>query len=197
MSFPGEELIASAIDNVTNAALHKLDVAEAQRNREFAYSIKELEYYKGNYDKELKNTFENWFGFLENLIVATSNNASDEIKRQKQKRIDETLKFENAIKLKINTMKYGGTETGKALALFSKVSHEYKRTKSVPSFAMIYVICKLLSVLKRDILGQDITPLTMLKILLIDYDEYSDVINDSRAYVENIFIKMFEDEAEI
>ena len=37
---------------------------------------------------------------------------------------------------------------------------------------MVYVTCLLLSVMKREVLGQIIDPRTILKVLLVDYEEW-------------------------
>lgn len=194
MSFPGEELVTTAIEKIADGVIHKMDVAEERRNREFSYKLKELEYYKGNYDKEIRTIFEKWFDFLENTLVSTSTKASEDIRRQRQKKVENLLKYENVIRLKIDTMKYGGTETGKALALFSQLSYDTNEDDDAPKFAMVYAVCKLLSTLKKEILGQEISPLTILKILLNDYDEAADMINESRAYVEETNRQLFGDE---
>ncbi len=194
MGFPGEELVTTAIEKFADGVIHKMDAAEERRNREFSYKLKELEYYKGNYDKEIRTIFEKWFDFLENTLVSTSTKASEDIKRQRQKKVENLLKYENAIRLKIDTMKYGGTETGKALALFSQLSYDTNKDDGTPKFAMVYAVCKLLSTLKKEILGQEISPLTILKILLNDYDEAADMINESRAYVEETNRQLFGDE---
>lgn len=194
MGFPGEELVTTAIEKFADGVIHKMDAAEERRNREFSYKLKELEYYKGNYDKEIRTIFEKWFDFLENTLVSTSTKASEDIKRQRQKKVENLLKYENAIRLKIDTMKYGGTETGKALALFSQLSYDTNKDDDTPKFAMVYAVCKLLSTLKKEILGQEISPLTILKILLNDYDEAADMINESRAYVEETNRQLFGDE---
>lgn len=49
---------------------------------------------------------------------------------------------------------------------------------------MVYVTCLLLSVMKREVLGQIIDPRTILKVLLVDYEEMADTVNEAAAYVE-------------
>lgn len=49
MGFPGEEIVSAAIDKFGDGIIQKMDEAEARRNREFSYRLKELEFYKGNY----------------------------------------------------------------------------------------------------------------------------------------------------
>ena len=104
------------------------------------------------------------------------------------------LKPDKALKLKIDTMKYGGTETGRALALFSQITYAAKNGEEMPKFAMVYVVCVLLSTLKHEILGQDISPLTIVQVLITDYFEKIDVINEGRCYVEDKMKLLFPDE---
>ena len=51
-----------------------------------------------------------------------------------------------------------------------------------------------LSTLKREILGQNITPLTIIQVLITDYFEKSDLVNESRCYVEGKMKELFPDE---
>ena len=64
----------------------------------------------------------------------------------------------------------------------------------IPKFASVYVTCVLLSTLKREILGQNITPLTIIQVLITDYFEKSDLVNESRCYVEGKMKELFPDE---
>ena len=64
-------------------------------------------------------------------------NVEESVKRHYQREIDKFTKPENAISLKIQTMKYCGTETGKILALFSQISYDQIRNEDVPKFAMV------------------------------------------------------------
>lgn len=186
--------ITAALEAFSKGAIQKMEESEARRDREFSYKLKELEFYKGNYDKEIKNIFDGWFNLLQNSLLANSKHLAPEQKKKYQKALDDALKPDNAMKLKINTMKYGGTETGKALALFSQISFGAGNEEQVPQFVIIYVTCVLLSTLKREILGQDITPLTIVQVLISDYFEKSDLINESRCYVEDKMAELFPDE---
>lgn len=107
-----------------------------------------------------------------------------EIERQYQREVDRFSKPEKGISLKIQTIKYCGTETGKILALFSQISYDTNKRGNIPKFAMVYVTCLLLSVMKREVLGQIIDPRTILKVLLVDYEEMADTVNEAAAYVE-------------
>lgn len=193
MGFPGEDIVTTAIEKFSDGVLKKMDESEARREREFSYKLKEMEFYKGNYDKEIKGVFDGWFDFLQNGLLATKNGLTQEQQRKYQKALNNALQPDNALKLKIKTMKYGGTETGKALALFSQVSSD-SEVDDCPKLAVMYVVCVLLSTLKREILGQEIAPQTILMVLLNDYFENLEVINDSRCYVEEKWKELFPEE---
>ena len=184
MGFPGEEIVSTAVEKLSDSLIQKMDHAEEKRNREFNYQLRELEFYKGNYNKEIKKIFDGWFDFLQNTLIATNKNVEESVKRHYQREVDKFTKPENAISLKIQTMKYCGTETGKILALFSLISYDRIKNEEVSKFAMVYVTCLLLSVMKKEVLGQLIAPLTILKVLLNDYEENADVVNEAVVYVE-------------
>lgn len=63
MGFPGEEIVSTAVEKLSDSLIQKMDHAEEKRNREFNYQLRELEFYKGNYDKEIKKIFDGWFDF--------------------------------------------------------------------------------------------------------------------------------------
>ncbi|MCC8120821.1 MAG: hypothetical protein LIO42_02280 [Oscillospiraceae bacterium] len=192
MGFPGEELVSTALEKFSDGVMRKMDESEARRNREFSYKLKELEFYKGNYDKEIKSVFDRWFDFLQNSLLSTNRHLTEDQQRGYKKKVNNFLKPDKSLKLKIDTMKYGGTETGKALALFSQISYTVEEDN--PKFDTVYGICILLSTLKLEILGQEIAPDTILKVLLTDYGEKSDVINESRVAVENLKADLFPEE---
>lgn len=194
MGLPGEEIVSTAIEKFSDGIMRKMDEGEARRNREFSYKLKELEFYKGNYDKEIKDIFDSWFNLLQNCLLADNKHLSESQKKEYRGKRDASMTPDKAVKLMIKTIKYGGTETGKALALYSQISYSFGKDEKCPKFAVVYVICVLLSTLKRDILGQDITPVTILQVLLTDYFENSDVINESRCYVEEKMKALFPDE---
>lgn len=194
MGFPGEELVATALDKFSDGIIAKMNEGEARREREFTYKLKELEFYKANYDKEIKSIFDEWFDLLQNSLLVNNKSLSSEQQKKYRRALDEASRPDNALKLKIRTMKYGGTETGKALALFSQISFDANKDEKFPKFAIVYVTCVLLSTLKREILGQEIAPLTMIKVLLNDYFESATVINESRCYVEEKQTELFPEE---
>ena len=194
MGFPGEEIVSTAIEKFSDGVMRKMDEGEARRNREFSYKLKELEFYKGNYDKEIKGIFNDWFNFLQNSLLVENKHLTEEQRKTYQKRIAEMFKPDKALKLKIDTMKYGGTETGKALALFSQITYAANNGEEMPKFAVVYAVCFLLATLKHEILGQDIAPLTIVQVLITDYFEKFDVINEGRCYIEDKMKLLFPDE---
>lgn len=192
MGFPGEEMVATAIEKLSDGIIAKMNESEARREREFAYKLKELEFYKANYDKEIKSIFDGWFDLLQNSLLANNKNLTPEQQKKYKKALDEALKPDTALKLKIRTMKYGGTETGKALALFSQIS--FDKDAEYSKYDVTYVICVLLSTLKQEILGQEIAPLTIIKVLINDYFENADLINESRCRIEEKQAELFPEE---
>lgn len=48
MGFPGEEIVSTAVEKLSDTLIQKMDHAEEKRNREFTYQLRELEFYKGN-----------------------------------------------------------------------------------------------------------------------------------------------------
>lgn len=50
-------LISTAIEQVVAGVQIKVSQIEESRNREFLYQMKELEFYKSNYEKDLKGIF--------------------------------------------------------------------------------------------------------------------------------------------
>lgn len=191
MGFPGEEIVSTAVEKLSDALIQKMDHAEEKRNREFTYQLRELEFYKGNYDKEIRKVFDGWFDFLQNTLLVANKNVDDAAKKHYQRELEKFTKPEHAVALKIQTMKYCGTETGKALALFSQISYDCGKDDTIPKFATVYVTCFLLSVMKKEVLGQDIAPLTILKVLLNDYEENAYVVNEGQAYVERRKSELF------
>lgn len=140
MGFPGEEIVSTAIEKFSEGVIQKMEESEARRDREFSYKLKELEFYKSNYDKEIKSIFDAWFNLLQNSLLSENRNLTEDQRKKYQKSLAEALKPDNALRLKINTMKYGGTETGKALALFSQITFGLNKDNRIPKFASVYVL---------------------------------------------------------
>lgn len=76
MGFPGEEIVTKAVESLSSSLIKKMDAAEARREREFSLKLKELEFYKSNYDKELKKIFDYWFELVRVVLIKDNKNLS-------------------------------------------------------------------------------------------------------------------------
>lgn len=85
----------------------------------------------------------------------------------------------------MDTMKYGGRETGRIFALQSKLQQPQYSDR--PKNCEFFIWCAILSVLKRDILGQDIDPLDIIQVLVNDYDENEEAILEAKDYICNAY----------
>lgn len=189
MEIPGEELISTAIEQVVAGVQLKVSQIEENRNREFLYQMKELEFYKSNYEKDLKNIFDYWFDVVR--VVQIKDNAYlTEAQRQKyNKKYQELVNVDKIAQYKMNTLKYGGRETGRIFALQSLLQQETYKDK--PFETELYIWCKILSVLKKDILGQDLDPLDIIRVLVNDYDEHEEEVLAAQEYVEKVYAKVY------
>ncbi len=79
------------------------------------------------------------------------------------------MKVEKVAKYKMNTLKYGGKETGRVFAIQSKLLQS--NYKDQPFGTPLFLWSAILSVLKREILGQEIDPLDIIQVLVNDYDD--------------------------
>ena len=85
----------------------------------------------------------------------------------------------------MNTLKYGGSETGRVFAIESKL-HQSKYDNK-PDTVALYMWCAILSVLKKDILGQNIAPTDIIQVLVNDYDDNEKSILKAKKYVAKIY----------
>lgn len=193
MGYPGEEIISKAIEKFSDGIIHKMDEAEERRNREFAYKLKELEYYKGNYDKEIREIFESWFGLLQNTLLSTNKNLTDAERNKYQHKINDMMSVEKGVRLKIRTLMFCGTQSAKALALFNRLS--FKGDEIANKFAFVYAICLLLSVLKKDVLGQELLPMTLVQSIITDYEDNLCIIEEGKRYVNCEWRNLFGEDA--
>ena len=60
MEVPGESVVNTIVEKVSDGIIAKMNINEERRNREFTYQLKELEFYKSGYDKELRSLFDYW-----------------------------------------------------------------------------------------------------------------------------------------
>ena len=185
MSFPGEELVATTIETLSAGLIQKMDEAEEKRNREFSLKIKELEFYKSNYDKELRDIFDFWFELVRVTHIKDNVNLTTQEKEKYEKKYKEMLGVDKLSRYKMNTIKYGGAETGRVFAIESKL-HQSKYD-SQPETVALYMWCSILSVLKRDILGQNIAPTDIIQVLVNDYDSNEKGILKAKKYVAKVY----------
>lgn len=185
MNFPGEELVSTAIETLSNGIIKKIDESEARRDREFTYKLKELEFYKSNYDKELRNVFDYWFELVRVTHMKENINLTSQEREECIKTYNKLTKVSKIAEYKMNTLKYGGAETGRVFAIESKL-HQ-KKYRNQPKTATLYMWCAILSVLKRDILGQYVEPTDIIQVLVNDYDENEKQIIESKEYIAKIY----------
>lgn len=189
MSLPGEELVSTAIETLSEGLIKKMDEAEANRDREFAYRLKELEFYKTNYDKELRDVFDYWFELVRVSHIMGNTNLTAQEKERYQRKHKELIGIDKISKYKMNTLKYGGVETSRALAI-ENVLHQEKYSDK-PEFVSLYMFCAILAVLKKDILGQELDPANVIRVLVNDYDENEAAISDAKKYIAKVYKKTY------
>lgn len=189
MSFPGEELISTAIEQVVTGVQIKVSQIEESRNREFLYQMKELEFYKSNYEKDLKAILDYWFDVVRVAYIKDNVNLTEPERQKYKRKYQELVNVDKMDQYKMNTLKYGGQETGRILALQNRLRQEVYYDR--PPETDLYIWCKILSVLKKDILGQVLDPLDILRVLVNDYDEHEKEILAAQRYVDEAYIKTY------
>lgn len=189
MGIPGEELISTAIEQVVAGVQLKVSQIEENRNREFLHQMKELEFYKSNYEKDLKNIFDYWFDVVRVTHIKDNVHLTEPERQRYKKKYQELVNVDKISQYKINTLKYGGRETGRILALQNRLQQEAYNDR--PPQTELYIWCKILSVLKKDILGQDLDPLDILRVLVNDYDEHEKEVLAAQKYVDKVYIKTY------
>lgn len=162
MGFPGEEIVTKAVESLSSSLIKKMDAAEARREREFSLKLKELEFYKSNYDKELKKIFDYWFELVRVVLIKDNKNLSQAERDKYAKEYGEYLKVDKVSKYKMDTLKYGGKETGRVFAIETKLHQTEYQEK--PEMTTLYMWCAILAVLKRDILGQEIEVTDIIQV---------------------------------
>lgn len=185
MNFPGEELVSTAIETLSDALIKKMDDAEARRDREFTYKLKELEFYKSNYDKELRDIFDYWFNVVRIIHIKDNMHLTNQEQEKYQKQYKELTAIDKIARYKVNTLKYGGTETGRVFAIENKLHQE--KYSNQPEFATLYMWCAILSVLKKEILGQYLEPTDIIQVLVNDYDDNEAGVLDAKKYIAKVY----------
>ena len=189
MEIPGEGLISTAIEQVVAGVQIKVSQIEESRNREFLYQMKELEFYKSNYEKDLKGIFDYWFDVVRITHIKDNLHLTEQERQKYNKKFSELVYVDKIAQYKMNTLKYGGRETGRILALQNKLQQKFYDDK--PRETELYLWCRILVVLKKDILGQDLDPLDILRVLVNDYDEHEKEIIAAKNYVDKIYAQTY------
>ena len=187
MNFPFESVVTTAIEQISAGVQLKISQNEEKRNREFLYDMKELEFYKSSYDKDLRGIFDYWFDLVRLVHIKDNEYLSQDERNRLKKEFDKKIRVETISKYQFDTLKYGGKMTCKVLALRNRLAQ--KNCTNKPGYADLYIWCKILSVLKKDVLGQDLEAEDILKVLLNDYDENESEIMESKKYIENLLEK--------
>ena len=189
MENPGEGIISNEIEQVVAGVQIKVSQIEESRNREFLYQMKELEFYKSNYEKDLKGIFDYWFDVVRITHIKDNLHLTEQERQKYNKKFCELVYVDKIAQYKMNTLKYGGRETGRILALQNKLQQKFYDDK--PRETELYLWCRILAVLKKDILGQDLDPLDILRVLVNDYDEHEKEIIAAKNYVDKIYAQTY------
>lgn len=191
MEFPLESLVTTAIEQISTGVQLKVSQIEEQRNREFTYQLKELEFYKSNYDKDLKKIFDYWFDLVRVTHIKDNKNLDAQDRTKFLKKYNELISISKIAEYKMNTLKYGGPETGRILALESTLHN--KKYEKHPSNTPLFVWCTVLSVLKKEILGQITDPIDIIRVLvndLYDNDNY-DKLMDGKKFAVDLYKELY------
>lgn len=187
IALPFESVVKTAIEQISMGVQIKIAQGEEKRNREFSQYIKELEFYKNNYDKELRQIFDYWFDLARVTMLTSNDNISNPAKEKAEKELSQLTSLSTISKKKIDTLKYGGKETCRVLALYSQMQQD-PFLESNP-IGHVYLFCKVLSVIKKDILGQDVDPINIIKVLINDYSENEREVLRSQKHIEKEYEK--------
>ena len=187
-------MINIIVEKIADGIIAKMNLNDAQKNREFTYQLKELEFYKSNYEKDLKDIFDYWFELVRVVQIKENKNLLEQDKKKYQKRYEELINIEKVSKYKINTLKYGGKETGRVLALFNRLNQ--KKYNDQPKETPLFIWCSILAVLKKDILGQEIDPEDIIRVLVNDYDDNKSKIQEAKEYVKKVYEMTYSDSPE-
>lgn len=94
MEVPGESVVNTIVEKVSDGIIAKMNINEERRNREFTYQLKELEFYKTNFDKELKEIFDYWFELVRIAQMQNNPNLSEAENQKLKKKLNEWLNVE-------------------------------------------------------------------------------------------------------
>ena len=186
---PFEGTINTAIEKIADGVITKMNHAEEQRNREFAYQLKELEFYKSNYEKDLKDIFDFWFELIRITQIKDNEQLTEHERERYNKKFNDLLSVEKISRYRMNTLKYGGTETSRVLALTNRLSQE--KYKNQPQYATLFIWCTVLAVLKKDVLGQSLDPVDIIRVIVNDYDDNIEGVEEAKKYIKEFYHKTY------
>lgn len=184
-SLPFESTINTAVEKIADGVITKMNHAEEKRNREFTYQLKELEFYKSNYEKDLKDIFDYWFDLVRTVQIKDNKNLTEQERNEYQKKYAKLNSVDKVSKYKMNTLKYGGTETGRVLAIANRLLQ--KKFEDQPKHTPLVMWCSVLAVLKKDILGQELDPVDIIRVLVNDYDSNIQNVEDAKLYIKKVY----------
>lgn len=185
MELPLENIASTIIDKVSDGVITKMNISEERRNREFTYQLKELEFYKSNYEKDLKDVFDFWFDLVQLTHIKDNKNITDHERQEFEKKYSKMMAPSNMATYKMKTIKYGGKETSRVLAIMSKIMQPKYDDK--PEMTALYIWCAILAVLKKDILGQELDPTDVIRILVNDFDDHEQDVEETKKYIKDIY----------
>lgn len=192
MEMPGESVVNTIIEKISDGVITRMNINEERRNREFTYQLKELEFYKSGYDKELRSLFDYWTELVWLAQFKDNGCLSQSEKEKYNKRYNELIHIDKIAKNKINTIKYGGKETGRVLALQSKLQQE--KYKDQPTLVIVYMWCSVIAVLKKEILGQFISTTDIMQILITNLDDNMEEIKKAKEYIKKVYKETYKEE---
>lgn len=192
MEVPGESVVNTIVEKVSDGIIAKMNINEERRNREFTYQLKELEFYKSGYDKELRSLFDYWTELVWLAQFKDNGCLSQSEKEKYNKRYNELIHIDKIAKNKINTIKYGGKETGRVLALQSKLQQE--KYKDQLTLVIVYMWCSVIAVLKKEILGQFISTTDIMQILITNLDDNMEEIKKAKEYIKKVYKETYKEE---
>lgn len=192
MEVPGESVVNTIVEKVSDGIIAKMNINEERRNREFTYQLKELEFYKSGYDKELRSLFDYWTELVWLAQFKDNGCLSQSEKEKYNKRYNELIHIDKIAKNKINTIKYRGKETGRVLALQSKLQQE--KYKDQPTLVIVYMWCSVIAVLKKEILGQFISTTDIMQILITNLDDNMEEIKKAKEYIKKVYKETYKEE---
>jgi len=111
----GKAAITTAIEQISAGVQLKMSQNEEKRNRDFLYDMKELEFYKNSYDKDIRNILDYWFDLMRIMHIKDNENISIDVRKKLNKDYDRLISVETLSKYQMDTLKYGGKMTCKVL----------------------------------------------------------------------------------